>query len=277
MFSVLILTLNEEKNLPAVFASIAGCDDVIVLDSGSTDQTAGLARAAGARVFVRAFDDFATQRNFAQRELAFRHPWVFHLDADERLNPALMAECRALGARNPEDLDGFYAAPKMLFQGKWLPRCTDFPAWQARFVHAPRFTFVQAGHGQRESPSMRMDFLQNNYEHEMLPGSEAAWLQKHRSYARQEARQVQTNASTSRLSGLFSRNRLIRRRTLKSLSHRLPFRPSARIFYQYVLRRGFLDGRYAWRYCRLLGRYEGFIDQELRPRKNARLREEAAR
>lgn len=277
MFSVLILTLNEEKNLPAAFASVAGCDDIVVLDSGSTDQTPDLARAAGARVVVRAFDDFATQRNYAQREIAFKHPWVFHLDADERLSAELMAECRAVGARNPGNLDGFYSAPKMLFRGQWLPRCTDFPAWQARLVHAPRFTFVQAGHGQRESSSMRMGFLQNNYEHEMLPDSEAAWLQKHRSYARQEAQQAQAGDSASRPADLFNRNRLTRRRALKRVSHRLPFRPAARIFYQYVLRRGFLDGRYAWRYCRLLGRYEGYIDQELRAQKNMRACGEAVR
>ena len=94
-FSVLILTLNEEADLPRCLESVAGCDDIVVLDSGSKDGTPEIARAAGARVFERTFDTFAGQRNFAQREIPFRHRWVFHLDADERFTPALMAECAA--------------------------------------------------------------------------------------------------------------------------------------------------------------------------------------
>ena len=76
MYSAVILTLNEEKALPDCLASLAGCDDIVVLDSGSTDATVSIARAAGARVFTRPFDNFAGQHNFAQSDIAFRHPWV---------------------------------------------------------------------------------------------------------------------------------------------------------------------------------------------------------
>ena len=100
MFSVLVLTLNEERNLPRCLASVAGCDDLVVLDSGSTDGTVAIARTAGARVAARPFDNFAGQRNYAQREIAFRHPWVFHLDADEQFTPELFTECLARAA-NP--------------------------------------------------------------------------------------------------------------------------------------------------------------------------------
>lgn len=264
MFSVLILTLNEQRNLPGCLASIPAGAEVVVLDSGSTDGTTQLARAAGARVVSRPFDDFASQRNFAHRNLTFRYEWVFHLDADEKLTPALSEECAAAGAHNPADLDGFFAAPKMLFQGHWLPRCTDFPAWQARFVHATRFEFVQVGHGQRESASMRLGFLQHSYEHEMFPDGVAGWLEKHRRYAREEAAHAVANERFASWRNLWDRDHLTRRRALKSLSRRLPCRPAARIFYQYFLRRGFLDGRRAWEYCRLLGAYEGFIDEESR-------------
>src|SRR4051812_8470323 len=92
-YSVVILTLNEERDLPACLESVRTCDDIVVLDSGSTDHTAEIARTAGARVFERRFDTFAGQRNHAQREVKFRHAWVFHLDADERLTPELDQEC----------------------------------------------------------------------------------------------------------------------------------------------------------------------------------------
>lgn len=261
-YSVVILTLNEERDLPRCLASVASCDDLVVLDSGSTDRTAEIARAAGARVFVRRFDNFAGQRNHAQREIAFRHRWVFHLDADEQMTPELDAECRAAAARR--DVDGFYAAPKMLWDGRWIPRCTDFPAWQARFVRAPEFEFIEVGHGQREAPHMRMGHLQGSYLHDLSSDGEAGWLEKHRRYAKAEARQHLAKGESVRPRDLFSAERLVRRRALKHLSYALPARPLLRFVYQYILRRGFLDGAAGLRYCRLLARYEGFTSAELR-------------
>jgi len=88
MFSILILTKNEEANLPSCLASVKWCDDVVVLDSFSTDRTVEVAREAGVRVFQRAFDDFAGQRNHALDRIEFKNPWLFHLDADELTFPA---------------------------------------------------------------------------------------------------------------------------------------------------------------------------------------------
>src|SRR5438046_3010644 len=118
MYSVLILTQNEERNLHHCLASIRGCDDIVVLDSGSDDRVAMIARDAGARVLTRAFDYFAGQRNHAQREIPFHHPWVFHLDADEQFTPELDAECQRASVR--DDLDGFLVAPRMLWEGRWI-------------------------------------------------------------------------------------------------------------------------------------------------------------
>ncbi len=264
MFSVVILTLNEERNLPSCLASTAGCDDIVVLDSGSTDRTVALAKNAGARVLVRPFDNFAGQRNHAQGQIPFRHPWVFHLDADEVFTPELLAECRERAVENSPALDGYFVAPRMLWQGQWVPHCTDYPAYQARFVRAPQFEFIEVGHGQREAPQMRMGHLRANYLHDLSSGGEAEWLEKHRHYARTEAEAYLQNTTPKPWSDLFSGERLRRRRALKRLSYLLPLRPLLRFVYQYILRRGFLDGRAGFDYCRLLARYEGFIAVELR-------------
>ncbi|HVU23838.1 MAG TPA: glycosyltransferase family 2 protein [Opitutus sp.] len=266
MFSVLILTLNEEANLGRCLGSVQDCDDVVVLDSGSRDRTTEIARRAGARVVTRPFDDFAGQRNFAHREIPFRHAWVFHLDADEQMTPALVAECRAAATRT--DVDGFYVAPRMIFQGRWIPHCTDFPAWQARFVRAPQFTFIQVGHGQREAPNLRLDRLHENYLHDLSANGEAEWLEKHRRYAAEEAA-AHLAAPGTRWRDLLSTDALRRRRALKSASLALPGRPALRFIYQYVLRGGFLDGGPGLRYCRLLARYQQFITDELRHRRAA--------
>lgn len=262
-FSVVILTLNEEHRLPACLASVASCRDVVVLDSGSTDRTVEIARAAGARVFTHPFTDFAEQRNYAHGAIDFRHPWVFHLDADELMTPELAAECAGLHHDAP--YDGFYVAPKMMFDGRWLRRCTDFPAWQARCVRAYGFRFIQVGHGQREAPEMRMGYLRASYEHDISVPDEAAWEKKHRRYARDEAARymAQHRAGGSAWGALRKGPALERRRAMKQLSYSLPFRPALRLFYQYVLRGGFLDGGPAWRYCRLLARYEEYAGDEI--------------
>jgi glycosyltransferase involved in cell wall biosynthesis len=261
--SVLILTFNEERHLPACLASVTGCD-VVVLDSGSTDRTVEIARAAGARVFANPFVNFATQRNHAHATIAFRHPFVFHLDADESLTPDLVAECTALDPAAP--FDGYFAAPRMMFDGKWLRHCTDFPAWQARCVRARGFRYIQVGHGQREAPGMRLGFLRHSYRHDITVHDERAWEAKHRRYARDEAAQFLSVhlAFGASARALAVGPPLERRRVLKHLSQQLPGRPALRFFYQYYLRRGFLDGPAARRYCRLLARYEGFTAEEIR-------------
>jgi glycosyltransferase involved in cell wall biosynthesis len=260
-YSAVILTLNEERALPDCLSSLGRCDDVVVLDSGSTDRTVPIAEAAGARVFRRPFDDFAGQRNFAQRQVPFRNPWVFHLDADERMTPELDAECREAAER--PDIDGFRAAPKMIFEGRWIRHCTDFPAYQARFVRAPAFEFIQVGHGQREAPNMRMANLGGSYLHDLSIYGEDAWLAKHRRYAEAEARTLLASDNTPPWRGLLASDPLRRRRALKRLSFDLPSRPAFRFVYQYVLRGGFLDGTQGLHYCRLLARYEGFIADEI--------------
>ena len=83
MLSVLILTKDEQRNLPECLSSVAWSDDVVVFDSFSEDDSVSIARSWGARVFQREFDNYGAQRE-AARQLEFHNPWVLALDADER-------------------------------------------------------------------------------------------------------------------------------------------------------------------------------------------------
>jgi len=91
VISVLILTRDEEQDLPGCLDSVAWCDDIHILDSESTDATVEIARQRGASITTRRFDTYAAQRN-AGMQLPFRHNWVLVLDADERATPELSAE-----------------------------------------------------------------------------------------------------------------------------------------------------------------------------------------
>jgi hypothetical protein len=213
-----------------------------VLDSGSKDQTVSLALAAGARVFTRPFDNFANQRNYAQQKIPFIHPWVFHLDADERMTPELRLECG--GAMFSRNVDGFHVAPKVLWDGKWIRHATGYPRPEPRFVRAPHFQFIAAGHTQREARQMRMGRLATSYVHDPSRGGPDEWLDRHRLHARVEAYQRLAKG--------------------ESASLRLPGRFFMRFLKLYLLKRGFLDGREGLLYCWLFARYRMYRDEELR-------------
>jgi len=130
-----IITLNEAANIEACLASVAWADEVLVVDSGSTDGTPDLARATGARVIVRDWPGYAEQKNIAAREAA--HDWILSVDADERVTPELAAEIQATLVRDPPQA-GFRMPRVTWHLGRWI-RTTDwYPDSQLRLYHRSR-------------------------------------------------------------------------------------------------------------------------------------------
>lgn len=255
--SVLVLTLDEEANLPRCLASVAWSDDVLVVDSFSTDRTVEVARAAGARVLQRRFDSFAGQRNFGLTEGGLRYEWVLHLDADEVVTPALHNEMAAAARRGA--YDAYRVPSKMMFQGKWLRHAGMYPTYQVRFGRREKLGFVQVGHGQREAlDPARVGTLREPLVHYSFSKGLADWFERHNRYSTDEARQAFEDAAQGgpEWDGLLDSDPTTRRRALKALAARLPFRPTLRFLYMYGLRGGFLDGRAGFTYCRLLAAYE---------------------
>jgi glycosyltransferase involved in cell wall biosynthesis len=134
--SAVLIAQNEEKTIADALASVAFCGDIVLVDSGSSDRTCELARAAGARVIVNApWPGFVAQRDFAVR--AARHDWVLALDADERVSPALRAEIEALRASGLP-VPG-YRIPRVAFYLRRSIRGTDwYPDWQVRLFDRTR-------------------------------------------------------------------------------------------------------------------------------------------
>jgi glycosyltransferase involved in cell wall biosynthesis len=257
--SVLLLAHNEEANIPSCLAALAWCDDVVVVDSGSTDRTVEIARSYGARVLFRPFDDFATQRNFGLEHGEFRNDWILHLDADEIVTPAFVERLTDL---QPEaGIDAWRVPSKTMLLGRWLRHAGMYPSYQVRLGHVERLRFQQVGHGQREAlPSERVATFSEPYLHYNFSHGMRRWLEKHVGYALAEARLILQDRSRA-----MSVNRgddpSARRRRLKSLSHRLPLwlRPAARMFYILVIQQGIRDGRAGLFYALMLSVYEGMI------------------
>ncbi|MBB6441771.1 glycosyltransferase family 2 protein [Phycisphaera mikurensis] len=260
--SVVLLTHNEAGTLPAALASCRWCDDVAVVDSGSTDETRSLAEATGARVFTNPFESFGRQRNWAIDHAEPRHKWVFHLDADEEFTPALVEEIRRFVASPDADtVDGLHVAHKLMLHRQWLRYAGGYPVFQMRFFHADRMRFIDHGHGQRERPGGRIGRLGEPYLHHAFAKGMEAWLAKHNGYARREAEQARraVEGEAAGLAALLSSDGVRRRRAVKSLFQRLPARPTLRWLIVLVLQRGVFDGRAGWTYASMLRVYEQMI------------------
>lgn len=264
--SVVILTHDEEVNIADCLGTCAWCDDVHVLDSGSADRTREIAASLGATVHVHPFQSFGEQRNWAIDHIAHRHEWIFHLDADERFTPELVAEMARLIAAGPAEA-AFYVPHKLMFMGRWLRRAGGgYPIYQMRLFHRDRARFLDWGHGQRERTDGQLGRLAEPYLHFNFSKGLHHWLDRHNRYSTLEARKQFDlergggggGASAGKAS-LFG-DAVQRRRFIKSrIVPLLPARWIVRFLYNYILKCGFLDGRPGLRYCQLISCYELLI------------------
>lgn len=266
MFSILILTKDEEVNIRACLDSVAWCDDVVVLDSGSRDRTRDLASARGARVFARAFDDFGAQRNHALDHIVFEHAWVFHLDADERFNEALRAECEEVIAADRHS--AYFVANRLIFMGRWIKHSSQYPYPQVRFVKIGEARFAKSGHGQREETAARgAGYLTTPYDHLNFSKGISDWVDRHNRYSSEEAgAAVDPDGGGAGDSAFFGSDPLARKRARKQFHARLPARWLCKFLYLYVWKRGFLDGYPGFAYCVLNGFYDFLIAVKIRER-----------
>lgn len=261
--SILILTLNEETNIGACLDSLAGFDDIVVFDSLSKDRTREIALAKGARVVERPFDNWAAHQNWAMDNIAFRNPWVFYLDADERMTPALRSEIEAIAADANRAEVAYYCGRKNFFLGKWIRHAMP-PGMIMRFFRPGRIRFerlvnpvpvIDGPHG----------YLRNYFEHYNFSKGLTEWLDKHNKYSLFEAIEgMKLREKPVGFGAIVSGDAFARRRALKELSFRLPLRPLVKFLWMYVLKRGFLDGRAGYTYCKLQAMYEYMIVIKMR-------------
>ena len=260
--SVLIPAKNEAANLAACLASVAWCDELVVVDSGSTDGTPDLARAAGARVVDFKWNgSYPKKKNWALANVPWKNEWVFIIDADERATPELEAAMRAaLGqSRHP----GFYVNRRFWFLDGWLNHCGYYPSWNLRFFRHALGRYEQPAGGAADGSGDNevhehvalqgpAGYLAGEMEHYAFPDI-ATWVEKHNRYSTWEAR-LQLEAAHDDATGLDPG--LARKRRLRRLAWSLPGRPLLRFLYHYVWRAGFLDGRRGFVFCRLMAWYE---------------------
>ena len=257
--TVMIFTLNEAIHLPACLASLRWADDVVIVDSFSTDDTEAIARTAGARFFQHRFTGFGGQRNWALDNCEPRHDWILVLDADERVTRELAEEIERAVAAAPPTTGAYRLKRRFYMWGRWLRYSSLYPNWVVRLVRRSRTRYVDRGHAETQTVDGAVGELQHDLIDENLRPIDD-WFARQNRYARKEADyELAGEAAGGGWRDLAHPDPLRRRAGLKRLSWRMPMRPVFYFLYAYVWRRGFLDGRDGLVFCLMKAVYQCMI------------------
>ena len=266
MISVLIRTLNEEVNLPHCLDSLSWCDDIVVLDAGSTDRTIEIAKQAGCRILHQTFENESAQLNWAGSQIHYKHPWVYFSDADEVIPEDLKTELLSISQRSDTPQVAYRLRYKNFFMDRWIKHCGIYPVWVLRFYKPQNVRWERIVNC---TPVVdgSIGNLQAHFHHYSFRKGLAAWVDKHNRYSTNEAieslRSLRGRSVPWR--DLFQlANPTARRLALKELSFRMPCRSFLRFVYMYFVRLGFLDGIPGYHYCKLLAIYEYLIAMKVR-------------
>jgi glycosyltransferase involved in cell wall biosynthesis len=260
MISVLILTKNEEQDLPGCLESVSWSDDVHVLDSFSTDRTLKIGRAAAAHITQREFDSWSTHQNWALVNLPFRYPWVFYLDADERVTPELASSMQKV-VQNAGEKVAFRVQRRDFWGHRWLKH-VQVSSHYLRLFRPDKMRYERLVNP-LSIPDGPVGELVGYLDHYPFSKGMTHWLSRHNSYSTLEAQQIVRNGAGNQQfslrQALFGRDRNHRRFHQKELFYRTPARPLLKFLLLYLGKRGFLDGSAGFRYAMLQSIYEYMI------------------
>ena len=275
--SVLIPAKNEEANLPACLESVAQADEVFVVDSHSDDRSVEISESYGANVVQFDFNGrWPKKKNWSLDNLPFRNEWVLIVDCDERITPELWEEMA--NVIKDDSVDGCYINRRVYFLGKWIRHGGKYPDWNMRFFR----------HAKGRYENLNTEEIQNTgdnevHEHVVVEGNKVGylqndmlhidfrdlfhWLARHNRYSNWEARVYYNILTGMDDDGTIGANlfgdSVQRKRFLKKIWVRLPFKPLLRFVLFYFIRLGFLDGYPGYIYGRLLSQYEYQIGVKL--------------
>ncbi len=275
--SVLIPVKNEQINIVECLRHLSWADELIVVDSQSTDQTIPLAQAMNAQVYQFHYDKktgWPKKRNWALENIPWKNQWVMIMDADEHPTPLFAREVEQVvtGQYKPDNPkhagtgDAYWLNRRFMFMGRWIKHCGYYPSYNIRLLKhdAGRYERIgnlgDTGSGDNEVHEHIVlkngiaGYLQNDFLHYAYPDL-TVWIEKHNRYTSWEAHAMMHAHGGDITASPFGSN-IERKRWIKQVAHHLPFRPTLRFLYCYVFKLGFLDGYPGFIMSRLMGWYE---------------------
>lgn len=274
--SVLIPVKNEQRNIVDCIRQVSWADEIVVVDSHSTDLTVPLAQAMGADVYQFDYspEGWPKKKNWALENVPWRNEWVLILDADEHMTPELTQEVvdvvngqyQSRVARKAGCGDGYWLNRRFMFMGRWIRGCGYYPSYNVRLLRHDKGRYERIGSlGDTNSGDNEVHehiilndgpagYLEGDFLHFAYPDL-TTWIEKHNRYSNWEAHAMAADNKGGLRPSLFG-GPIERRRWIKQAVRRLPFRPTLRFIYSYILKRGFLDGYPGYVMSRLLAWYE---------------------
>ncbi len=254
-----MFTLNEERNLPLCLDGLWWTDDVIVIDSYSTDRTLEICNERNIRVYQRQFDGFGSQRNWAIENVDKKYSWILILDADERVPRELAQEIQERIAEDDEKVCAYRIRRRFYLWGKWLKHSSLYPTWVIRLIRDEKVRYVNRGHAETQIVDGEIGVLANDIIDESHKGIDA-WFERQNQYSRKEAEyEIDQQRQPFRAMEIFSRDPVVQRSAMKRLSWAIPGRAFWYFVYSYIWRRGFLDGKEGLMFCLMRSMYQRMI------------------
>lgn len=229
--TILIITKNEADHIRACLESAGFADEIIVVDSGSTDGTVAIARECGAHVIESEWLGYGGTKQFGADRATGR--WIFWLDADERIPADLQVEI--LDAVRADDYDGYYIPRKAIFLGRWIKHCGWYPGYVVRLFKQDKGRFSD----DLVHESVCLDGASSRLNAPLIHYTDLSlehYLQKFNTYTSLAARQLYEKDHRFRMTDLIGR-------------------PFFSFIKMYIIKRGFLDGLQGFILCVLSACY----------------------
>jgi glycosyltransferase involved in cell wall biosynthesis len=215
--SVVIISFNEEKNIKDCLENIRWCDEIIIVDCGSTDKTLEIAKQYNVKIYKKRWMGYGRQKNYALSKAT--NEWILSLDADERIEPALSKEIKEI---LPTTIyDGFLVPFKHLALTHWIRRCGWYPEYHLRLFRKKKGKFTEDIVHERIIVQGKVGKLKNAIIHSTI---------------------ISINGRVSKINSRTSLAALKGAKTYHVL--KFLFLPLLRFFYHFILKLGFLDGSY---------------------------------
>jgi glycosyltransferase involved in cell wall biosynthesis len=269
--SVLILTKNEEANIQGCLETLAFSDDIVVLDSHSTDQTAELAASfPNVRILTRDFDTEYMQRNHGLHAVEWKNQWVYVCDADERVPAELAAELQAIAARGAEVSApvAYRSRYRNMFRNEWIRHCAGGDVWLLRMLRPEMVRYERRQTNVHPIVQGEIGELAERFVHYSFNSGLKRWFTKHNYYSDREAMEAVQVVMQGRptIAQMRDADPIVSRRAMKNFSFFLPFRWAWRFGFDFVAKRGLLDGFAGAHYCALVSMYEYWIELKMKER-----------
>jgi glycosyltransferase involved in cell wall biosynthesis len=258
--TAVILTYNEEIIISKCIEALNFVNEIIILDSFSTDSTIDIASKYNVKIFQHDFDNYANQRNRLLNLVSSSSKWVLMVDADEVVSKELKNEILQVINHPNNNISLYNVRRKDIYNEKWLKYSSGYPTWFGRLFRNGD-VWVEREINEEFHTKGKIGFLNEHLIHYPYNKGISWWLHKHNLYSTMEAKFFNdNNDNIIHFKDLTSPSPIIRRKVFKKIFYLLPFRPFIVFIFLYFFKLGFLDGYLGYRICRLRSFYEMLIN-----------------